>query len=104
MIIPPNLISGGIVCRSWKNYSEKPWIVFCAGYAPHPWLPEGNTSFCHSLQFLPYFYICLFTFSSTCCIIAPNRVGDLALSATGTGSCPEDEGLFHDEAAAPAVA
>ena len=33
-----------------------------------------------------------------------NRVGDLALSAIGTGSCPKDEGFFHDEAAAPAVA
>ena len=34
-----------------------------------------------------------------------NRVGDLALSATGTGSCPEDEGYaFHDGVAAPAVA
>ena len=33
-----------------------------------------------------------------------NRVGDLALSAIGTGSCRKDEGFFHDEAAAPAVA
>ena len=34
-----------------------------------------------------------------------NRVGDLALSASGTGSCPEDEVYaFHDGVAAPAVA
>ena len=34
----------------------------------------------------------VFTFLSISCNIEPNRVGDLALSATGTGSCPEDEG------------
>ena len=33
-----------------------------------------------------------------------NRVGSRALSATGTGSCPEDEGHVHDEVSAPAVA
>ena len=33
-----------------------------------------------------------------------NRVGNRALSATGTGSCPEDEGAIHDAASAPAVA
>ena len=32
-----------------------------------------------------------------------NRVGDLALSATGTGSCPEDEGNFCDGVTAPAA-
>ena len=34
----------------------------------------------------------VFTFSYKSCTISSNRVGDLALSATGTGSCPEDEG------------
>ena len=37
-------------------------------------------------------------------MISSNRVGDPALSATGTGSCPEDEGNFCDGVAAPAVA
>ena len=36
-------------------------------------------------------------------MITPNRVGDLALSATGTGSCPEDEGKFCDGVTAPAA-
>ena len=45
----------------------------------------------------------LFTFSSKWCMILPNRVGDLALSATGTGSCPEDEGIFCDGVTAPAA-
>ena len=45
-----------------------------------------------------------FTFLGESCIVFTNRVGDLALSATGTGSCPEDEGFFHDEVTAPAVA
>ena len=36
-------------------------------------------------------------------MIATNRVGDDALSATGTGSCPEDEGFFHDAVSAPAA-
>ena len=46
----------------------------------------------------------LFTFGTLWCIVCGNRVGDPALSATGTGSCPEDEGFFHDEVTAPAVA
>ena len=45
----------------------------------------------------------VFTFSAKWCMIAPNRVGDLALSATGTGSCPVDEGYFCDEVTAPAA-
>ena len=36
--------------------------------------------------------------------ISPEQSRYLALSATGTGSCPEDEGAFHDGVTAPAVA
>ena len=49
-------------------------------------------------------WIFLFTFSATSCMIIANRVGSLASSAAGTGSCPVDEGFFHDEISAPAVA
>jgi hypothetical protein len=43
-------------------------------------------------------------FSDIFCIIFLNRVGDLALSAVGTGSCPMDEGIhFHDGVTAPAA-
>ena len=33
-----------------------------------------------------------------------NRVGNTALSAAGTGRCPEDEGLIRGGVSAPAVA
>ena len=36
-------------------------------------------------------------------MISPNRVGDLALSAAGTGSCPGDEGIICDGVTAPAA-
>ncbi len=46
----------------------------------------------------------VFTFPAKWCMMPLNRVGGFALSATGTGSCPEDEGsYFCDEAAAPAA-
>jgi hypothetical protein len=45
-----------------------------------------------------------FTFAFVSYIIFLNRVGDLALSAVGTGSCPMDEGIhFHDGVTAPAA-
>ena len=45
----------------------------------------------------------VFTFGGKWCMMCANRVGDLALSATGTGSCPEDEGMFCDGVTAPAA-
>ena len=45
-----------------------------------------------------------FTFCVISCIVFLNRVGDPALSAVGTGSCPMDEGIyFHDGVTAPAA-
>ena len=38
------------------------------------------------------FFRWVFTNPFLWCILLANRVGDPALSATGTGSCPEDEG------------
>ena len=66
---------------------------------------NGNLGVLQNLQcpiFLSFFKK-LFTFLFSSCMITANRVEDAALSATGTGSCPEDEGDFHDGVFAPAA-
>ena len=81
--------------QSKPHYNKHPWKIqpLFVDIMFFPFLP-GISIFCKNL----------FTFPVTSCIVIPNRVGDLALSAIGTGSCPKDEGMFHDEITAPAVA
>ena len=49
---------------------------------------------CHGPPVRGKFCKRVFTNGEKSCMIHPNRVGSSALSATGTGSCPEDEGIF----------